>query len=354
MPAFRTVTVTEMLVERPGLSRVRVRGAERAGDERAYALTDLVGPVAVGDEVVVNTTAVDLGLGTGGWHVVHWNLTRGDWAQDGPGHIMKLRYTSLQADVGAAEERAPDAPDTLDGTPVVACSLHSQVGVVATVLGAVAPGARVAYVMTDGGALPLVLSDLVHDLRQRGLLAGTVTAGHAFGGDHEAVSLPSGLAVARHALGADVIVAGMGPGVVGTGSRLGFTGLDQATLLDATAWLGGRSVACVRASDGDARPRHQGISHHTSTVLDATRSGVDVPLPPGLDPGPVPERHTVHTVTPPDVSALLAAADLRVTTMGRGPDRDPLFFATVGAAAAHAAALLRESGPTQQDAPRGT
>lgn len=353
MPAYRTVTVTELLAERPGLARLRVRGAGRGDDERAYVLTELVGPVAVGDEVVVNTTAVDLGLGTGGWHVVHWNLTRGDWAQPGPGHIMKLRYTSLQADVGAAEEHDPDAPDTLDGTPVVACSLHSQVGVVAAVLGALAPDARVAYVMTDGGALPLALSDLVHDLRERGLLSGTVTAGHAFGGDHEAVSLPSGLAVARHALGADVVVAGMGPGVVGTGSRLGFTGLDQSTSLDAAAWLDGRPVACVRASDGDARPRHQGVSHHTATVLDATRSGVDVPMPPGLDPGLVPERHTIVTVTPPDVAALLAAADLRITTMGRGPDRDPAFFAAAGAAAAHAAALLRGGEPAGPGNGRG-
>lgn len=339
MPAFRTATVTEVLSARPGLTRVRL------GDERAYCLTDLVGPIAEGDEVVVNTTAVDLGLGTGGWHVVHWNLTRGDWAEAGPGHIMKLRYTSLQADVGAAEEHDPDAPDTLDGTPVVACSLHSQVGVVAAVLGALAPDARVAYVMTDGGALPLALSDLVHDLHQRGLLVGSVTAGHAFGGDREAVSLPSGLAVARHALAADVVVAGMGPGVVGTGSRLGFTGLDQATLLDSTAWLGGVPVACVRASDGDARSRHRGVSHHTATVLDATRSGVTVPVPPGLDPGPVPERHQVLHVAPPDVAALLADAGLRITTMGRGPDRDPLFFAAAGAAAAHAAALLGAGAP---------
>ena len=40
----------------------------------AYVLTQLTGAVAVGDRVVVNTTAVELGLGTGGWHVVHWNL----------------------------------------------------------------------------------------------------------------------------------------------------------------------------------------------------------------------------------------------------------------------------------------
>lgn len=344
MPAFRTVTVTEVLATRPGLTRVRVRGGGTEG-ERAYALTDLVGPVAVGDEVVVNTSAVDLGLGTGGWHVVHWNLTRGDWSRAGAGPVMKLRYSSLQADVGSVEEDDPSAPTDLGGTPVVACSLHSQAGIVIAVLGALAPGARVAYVMTDGGALPLALSDLVADLRARDLLAGTVTAGHAFGGDLEAVSLPSGLAVARHALDADVVVAAMGPGGVGTGSRLGFSGLDQASLLDAAAWLGGRPVACVRASDGDPRPRHRGVSHHTTTVLDATRSGVDVPVPVGLDPGAVPDRHRVVVRRPPDVAAILAEAGLAVTSMGRGPQGDPLLFAAAGAAAAHAAELLARADP---------
>ena len=57
--------------------------------------------------MVLNTTAVDLGLGTGGWHVVHWNLAREELDEPGPGHIMKLRYTSLQVDAGAAEEHAP-------------------------------------------------------------------------------------------------------------------------------------------------------------------------------------------------------------------------------------------------------
>src|SRR5690606_2824394 len=140
--------------------------------------TRLIGPVAVGDPVVVNTTAVELGLGTGGWHVVHWNLARTDWSEPGPGHIVKLRYTSLQADVGAAEELEAGVlvdADALDGTPVVVCGLHSQIASAAAAFAAAAPGARLAYVMTDGAALPLALSDLVHDLRAAGLLAGTIT-----------------------------------------------------------------------------------------------------------------------------------------------------------------------------------
>ena len=339
MPSFRTVTVVDLISERPGLQRVTVRG-DGGADERAYVLTALTGPVAVGDDVVVNATAVELGLGTGGWHVVHWNLAHPEWSAPGGGHVMKLRYSSLQADVGVAEEHDPDGPTGLPATPVVACSLHSQVGVVAAVIAAARPGTRVAYVMTDGGALPLALSDLVADLRERALLVGTVTAGHAFGGEVEAVSVPSGLALAVHALGAEVVVAGMGPGGVGTGSRLGFSGLDQATILDAAAWLGGRPVACVRASSGDPRPRHQGVSHHTTAVLDATRSGVDVALPAGLDPGPLPERHRRLTPSGPDPAAALTAAGLTVTTMGRGPAEDPLFFAAAGAAGAHAASLL--------------
>src|SRR5262245_47017135 len=185
MPSFVTATVTEVLSERPGLARI----ATDAG--RAYALVDLTGTVAVGDRVVLNTTAVGLGLGTGGWHVVHWNLARDTWDEPGPGHIMKLRYTSLQADTGAAEEDHPDLPEDLDGLPVVACTLHSQVGIVAAVARHLRPDAHIAYVMTDGGALPLALSDLVHDLRRLGALDTTVTAGHTFGGDLEAVSVPS-------------------------------------------------------------------------------------------------------------------------------------------------------------------
>src|SRR3954471_2179321 len=111
MPAFRTGVVTQVISERAGLQRVLVEG------ERAYVLTQLTGPVAVGDRVVVNTTAVDLGLGSGGWHVVHWNPARDEWSGPGAGHIMKLRYTSLQADTGAAEEEHPDVAAELDGMP---------------------------------------------------------------------------------------------------------------------------------------------------------------------------------------------------------------------------------------------
>jgi hypothetical protein len=332
MPQFVTATVTEVLEARPGLQWVATDGG------RAYVLTELIGPVAVGDRVVLNTTAVGLGLGTGGWHVVHWNLARDGWDHPGPGHIMKVRYTSLQADTGAAEEAHPDLPEALDGLPVVACTLHSQVGIVAAVARSLQPGARIAYVMTDGAALPLALSNLVHDLRRAGVLDTTLTAGHAFGGDLEAVSVPSALALARHVAGADLVVVGMGPGVVGTGSSLGTTAVEAAAVVDTVAALGGRAALCVRVSEADPRGRHRGVSHHSATVLRLARTEPAVPLPPEL----ADALDGAVAVEAPDVAKVLEGLDLpAVTSMGRGPAEDPAFF---GAASAAGAWLARQYG----------
>jgi hypothetical protein len=335
MPRFATATVTEILVERAGLQRVDTDAG------RAYVLTGLIGPVAVGDRVVLNTTAVDLGLGTGGWHVVHWNLARDGWSQPGPGHIMKLRYTSLQVDTGAAEETRPDLPEALDGLPVVACSLHSQVAVVAAVVRHLRPTARIAYVMTDGAALPLALSDLAHRLRERGVVDITITAGHAFGGDLEAVSMPAALALARHVAAADIAIVGMGPGVVGTASSLGTTAVEVAAIADAAAALGGRVAVCCRVSSADSRERHRGISHHVHTALRLTCHRPEVPLPTGLAAG----VDGAEPIDGPDAATVLAARGLDVTTMGRGPAEDPDFFAAAASAGAWAAAALVPQTP---------
>ena len=352
MPSFRTGVVVRLLEARRGLQRVEVDLGD--GPERAYVLTQLTGPVEVGDRVVVNTTAVELGLGTGGWHVVHWNLALEEWGEPGPGHVLKARYTSLQADVGSTEEHEAALVncDTVDGMPVVAAGLHSQVPAVATALKDAAPDARLVYVMTDGAGLPLALSDLVAALTDRGLLDATVTCGQAFGGDYEAVSVHSALAVARHVAGADAVVVAMGPGVAGTGTRLGFSAIEVGSVLDAATAVGGRPIACLRASFADPRPRHQGLSHHSATALGlACRSRVTIPLPlvggseeetlraevaaAGLD-----RRHDVVAVKPPDILALLEKHDLRVMSMGRPAAADPVLFACAAAAGAFAADCL--------------
>ncbi len=349
MPSFRTGRVIRLISARRGLQRVEVDlgGADAEG---AYVLTDLVGPVAEGDAVVLNTTAVELGLGTGGWHVVHWNLSRREWHQDGGGHVMKLRYTSLQADTGAAEEE-PDyeAPAGLAGRPVVSCFLHSQLPCVAAAFAAAAPGRRLVYLMTDAGALPLALSDVVAGLVDAGLLAATVTAGHAFGGDHEAVNLASGLDVTVAAAHADAIVVAPGPGVVGTGTSRGFSGLTVATTIDATALAGGRAVLAVRFSGADPRDRHRGVSHHVTAALAATHHRALVPIPVGERPDPLPPALAVHELRTvedvPDVDLVLRSAGLLVTTMGRSAADDPAFFRWSAAAGTLAGLLAVASGP---------
>ncbi|MCZ7525955.1 MAG: DUF3866 family protein [Acidimicrobiia bacterium] len=349
MPSFRSGKVLRVLEERPGLQRVDVDLGE--GPERAYVLPQLTGTVSAGDRVVVNTTAVELGLGTGGWHVVHWNLERDRWSERGPGHILKGRYTSLQADVGSTEEQVADLEkvESIDGLPVVAAALHSQLPAVAVAYREQAPDGRLVYVMTDGAGLPLALSDLVAALRDRELLDATITCGHAFGGDYEAVSVFSALAVARHVVGADAAVVAMGPGIVGTNTRLGFSGMEVGPILDAAAALGGRPIAALRASFADPRARHRGLSHHSRTALRlACRERVAVAFPlvggteearlradladAGLD-----RRHDVVDVAAPDVLGLFARHGLDVVSMGRPAAADPVLFQAAGAAGVLAA-----------------
>jgi hypothetical protein len=275
---------------------------------------------------------------------VHWNLARRELKQPGPGHIMKLRYTSLQVDTGSAEELlAPDddgelpEPASLDGVPVVACSLHSQVGIVAAAVAERAPGTRVAYVMTDGAALPLALSDLVAELESKGMIHVTVTAANAFGGQLEAVSLPSGLELAVHTGGAGVVIVGMGPGVVGTASALGTTAVEVAWVVDSANRLGGDPIVAVRTSGADPRARHRGLSHHSRTALALCHTRATIALPPGDDADVVraalaATAHELVDVDPGDVGELLARRELRVTTMGRGVVDDPLFFRVTAAA----------------------
>ncbi len=348
MPRFVTRSVASVISAREGLQRVGLDDGSHA-----YVLTALTGRVASGDRVVVNTTAVDLGLGTGGWHVVHWNLEREGWDGPGGGPVMKLRYTSLQVDTGAAEETAGEMPSDLAGLPVVACGLHSALAPVAAVLRALQPSWRIAYVMTDAAALPLALSDLVAGLRDAGLLDVTITTGQAFGGDLEAVNLASGLCLARHH-GADVAVVAMGPGGVGTATAFGFGALEVASVLDTASWLGGAPIACLRYTEADGRPRHRGLSHHSRTALGrATHASVLVPVPSGPLAGPleaaladagIAARHQVVRVAVPDVAALLTGAGVGVTTMGRRPQDDAGFFTVAGAAGAAAAAIWDGGG----------
>jgi hypothetical protein len=322
----------------------------------ALAYPQLVGEPRVGDRVLLNTTAYELGLGTGGFALVVAVPDRLPADAAGPGHIVKARYTPLQTTVLAADEQGSpyhellrDADD-LGGMPVVIADLHSAVPAILAGLRAARPNTTVAYVMSDGGALPLWFSRSVRVLREAGWLAGTVTVGQAFGGDLEAVTLHTGLLAARVVLHADVAVVTQGPGNLGTGTRWGFSGVASGEAVNAVAVLGGRPVAALRVSEADERPRHRGLSHHTLTALGrvALREA-DVVLPDSDDePWPdvrascsrLAERHRLVDVPLDGLLEGLRATPLRLSSMGRGLDDDPAYFLAAAAAGRHAASLL--------------
>jgi hypothetical protein len=286
----------------------------------------LVGPSEVGDEVVVNTTAVELGLGSGGLDVVHVNLTRGLGGEGAPGaHVMKLNYTSLQHAVHPVE--GPDLVVPL-GHPVGVFGLHGQLAPIAWAFRAAAgKGIRLGYVQTAGGALPGSHSRVVARMREDGLLAGHLTAGPAFGGaDGDAITTPGAVHHAIADLGWDAVVCGPGPGILGSASALGHGGMSALDSAHGALALGCPVVLCARMSSGDARERHQGLSHHTRTVLELLLAPVTVALPDG---------EAADAVRAAGHEALRLAADLDgyrasglpATTMGRSLDEDPLFFA---------------------------
>ena len=352
MPTFATGSVEDILDEHTGLQVLAVRlGADV---RRAVLYTRYAAPAKIGDRVVLNTTATELGLGSGGEDFVVWNLAHDSYDLRGPGHVMKLRYTPLQTEVLAVE--APESPhhssmaaaDAIDGIPVLAASLHSQLLPVVAGIRTIRPAARVVYVMTDGGALDASLSSTVRRMRELDWIASVVTVGHAVGGDLEAVNLYSGLIAARAVARADVAVVGMGPGVVGTATPFGTTALELGMAVNAAASLGGSPIAVVRMSSGDARDRHVGVSHHARTaLLRVALARADVPVPRGHTDG-LEEVAMLHRVVEVDAEpALEALAEARrlglePSHMGRGPEGDKLFFLAAGAAGLHAATHLEE------------
>jgi hypothetical protein len=312
--SLRRGRVTAVREREEGLARVDV------DDLPCLAYPRLTGPVALGDDVLVNVQARELGLGSGGFDVLYANLTRGvGLSPDEGAHVIALPYTPLQTAVRYAEEDGPLA-ETLDGMPVVCCSLHSQL---APVCAGIGDGVRIAYVQLAGGALPVSLSDTVRALRRRALVEVAVAVAPCLDGDMRCVTAHSALAWAR-AAGIDVAVCAIGPGIVGTGTRLGHGGLAAAEAANAASALGGRPVIAVRTSEADLRVRHRDMSHHTTAVLDACLGDVLV-----ADPAEVDVAGWEET-----------CAGLPLSHMGRGPEEDPSFFAAAFAAGRLARGLL--------------
>ena len=308
---LRWGTVTAVTERLEALLRLEVDG------EPCIAYPRLTGGVEEGDTVLVNTRAVELGLGSGGFGVLYANLTRGlNLPADEDAHVMALPYTPGQV-AQCHREETDELAGSLEGLPVVLCTLHSQVAPVCAAFA----GLRVAYVQVGGGALPVSLSDTVRTLRERGLVEIACAVAPCLDGDAQFVTAAAALAWAR-AQGLDAVVCSVGPGIVGTGSRLGHGALALADAANAALALGGRPVLAVRTSEGDPRERHRGVSHHARAVLDLCLG--DVAVAEESDGEGWEE----------------ACARLPLAHMGRGPEDDPAFFRAAYAAGVAARRLV--------------
>ncbi|HET8862818.1 MAG TPA: DUF3866 family protein [Solirubrobacterales bacterium] len=340
------------------------------GERRpAWADTNLLGEMREGDEVIVNVAALDLGLGSGGFDVVHVNLTRGlDASGESDEHVMKLNYTSLQHPVEPVEPSACETHRTGGkyrwervgaSMPVLVLPLHGHLAPAAWAAAQAPPpqpqhvfhpwdgkrvgelGFRVGYVQTGGGALPGSLSRDVAELRQRGLLCDHITAAPAYGGEREALSVAGALDAAANSLGWDAALVGPGPGIIGSDTRLGHGGLAALDSAHAALALGLPTLLSPRLSEADSRERHRGLSHHTLTVLELLLGGVGVVVPSGNSQAAAQladatgGRHRLHEAQP-DVAGY-ASSGLSARTMGRGLDEDRLFFEAALAAGTHLA-----------------
>ena len=337
---------------------------------RAIADVALLGPSVVGDEVIVNVEALDRGLGSGGFDIVHVNLTRGLAGEGLLGaNAMKLNYTSLQHAVLPVEDEQLVLP--LE-RPVGILALHGQLAPVAWAFAQAAPERRLGYVQTEGGALPGGHSRVVRALRRSGLLAGHITAGAAFGGEGEALTTAGAIHHGLRTLGWDAALCGPGPGIVGSRSPLGHGGMAALDSAHAALALGAPTLLVARMSSGDPRVRHRGISHHTITVLDLLLEPVTVALPAGMR-SPVgadlraglgsvfgvstasrsqleievdrPARIARHDWRRAVVDLpAYAASTLPAETMGRRLVEDPLFFAAALAGGTALADLQAREG----------
>lgn len=333
---------------------VEVDGERR----RAWADEGLVGPAEVEDEVVVNTAALDLGLGSGGFDIVHVNLTRGLTGGEAPSgvHVMKLNYSSLQHAVDPVEAPADAEARPLRRIPVLVLPLHGHLAPAAwaAAAGAKNDAPRIGYVQSAGGGLPGSLSRDVRALRDRDLLAGHITVAPCFGGEHEAISSTGALHAAAEELGWDGIIIGPGPGILGSSTRYGHGGMSALDNSHNSLALGLPTLLSPRMSAGDPRPRHQGLSHHTRSTLELLLGPVELPVPAGLDElwpsaasadpaatltGALGDRHRRVEVGV-DLPAY-AGSGLPTRAMGRELAEDELFFAAPLAAGAALGAAAR-------------
>ncbi|HYE83843.1 MAG TPA: DUF3866 family protein [Clostridia bacterium] len=344
-----TAQVEEVTFRDKNITRFTIKSDGRLHNCINY--NQLTGEVLEKDTVLLNTTAVELGLGSGGYHFVLANLRSNGHSNISSGHIMKLRYTPMQINCMAAE--AQESPhhelfnsfESLEHMPVIAGTLHSMLAPIALALKHLGGKKRIVYIMTDGGALPIWMSETVKRLWEDGVLIGTVTYGNAFGGDIECINIYTALIAAKEILRADAAIVCMGPGIAGTDTKYGFSGIEQSQIIDAANNLKGKVIAVPRVSFSDSRSRHYGLSHHSRMTLGklcCTKAFVAMPelesskqklLEAQLKESGILSRHEVSFFSGEQVLGLMEKEQSMLLKMGKSFSQDKEYFLTCGLSA---------------------
>ena len=337
MMSFKEGIVTKMLEEDKDINWLEI---EIDGEKsKAVNYKSLTGDIDTGDAVVLNTTAVDLSLGTGGQHFVIHNKKNSKDIEPALSHLSCM---------GAEEMDSPyydniNSFTSLDNKVFIVGTLHSMLAPIAATIKYLRPDLKINYIMTDSGALPIQFSKTVNYLKEKEIIDNTITVGHSFGGDYECINVYTGIITAKEVLDSDITIITMGPGIVGSGTKYGFSGIEQGYIVDAINTLGGRSIVVPSISFRDTRNRHEGMSHHSITVLDEiiqTKTNVVLPqldteraefIKEQIKNTSIEDKHDISYEDGSCIKEALDHYNLKITTMGRGYDEDKEFFTTLGA-----------------------
>lgn len=316
--------------------------------------------IRVGEKVLVNLAALDLQLGTGGYGFIMAAHSQGGYGSKRGlsygGRMIKWRYTPHQTPLMTVEcEESPHhplfcQPFSLEQRMVLVGELHSMLLVLAALLFQWQPQRKLVYIMDDQAALHLGVSLGLRRLKKLGQIV-TITCGQAMGGDVEAVNLYTALEAAVKVAKGDDIIITQGPGVVGTRTTRGFSGMQLVHWIHAVSTLEGIPVVIPRLSFADGRSRHRGLSEHTRYPLaEHTLARVHLPYPVGEAKGEKERQREEllasqletlkekHDLIPVETRLFREELDRAISrfgeikTMGRTYRDDPLFFEGVGAA----------------------
>ncbi|RNA69051.1 DUF3866 family protein [Alteribacter keqinensis] len=348
MLRIETVTVLDVIEETMDIQKLAVDG----GGGYAILYAAFFPYVSKGDKVKINVTASDLKLGTGGLDIVSSIEERVSFSVgDTRGHIIKGRYLPTQHSMLTVE--SPEQKDqfifyeklNLHWKPILLCELHSMLPVVQAMYHHEKQEGKLVAVIDDSAALALPVSGHLQKIKEDRNVT-TISIGQAFGGDFEAINLLTALQFAMHHYPEALIVVTVGPGVVGSGTRYGFSGIRMAEWANLIGKSKGVPVWTPRLSESDRRERHQGLSHHTKTALmEFTYAKSVLPVPAGE----LADRYIkadcrelssephikVESICERKVKALVEKALAEVSqirSMGRSYEEDRLFFTGVGTA----------------------